>query len=53
MREELEDGADEITVEVEDGEDFKVSHDLAPKEREILVEGGLLHWLEEHGEKAQ
>jgi aconitate hydratase len=53
VREELADGADEITVEVEDGEDFTVTHDLAPKEREILVEGGLLHWLEEHGEKAQ
>jgi aconitate hydratase len=53
VREELAEGADEITVEVEDGEDFKVTHDLAPKEREILVEGGLLHWLQEHGEKAQ
>jgi aconitate hydratase len=53
VREELQEGADEITVEVEDGEDFTVTHDLAPKEREILVEGGLLHWLQEHGEKAQ
>ena len=53
VREELADGADEITVEVEDGDDFEVTHDLAPKEREILVEGGLLHWLEEHGERAQ
>ncbi|MFL5781525.1 MAG: aconitate hydratase [Thermoleophilaceae bacterium] len=53
VRDELAEGADEITVEVEDGEDFKVTHDLAPKEREILVEGGLLHWLQEHGEKAQ
>jgi aconitate hydratase len=53
VREQLQEGADEITVEVEDGEDFTVTHDLAPKEREILVEGGLLHWLQEHGEKAQ
>jgi aconitate hydratase len=53
VRDELAEGADEITVEVEGGEDFKVAHDLAPKEREILVEGGLLHWLQEHGEKAQ
>src|SRR4051795_3166491 len=52
VREELSEGADEITVEVEDGEDFKVTHDLAPKEREILVEGGLLHWLQEHGQQA-
>src|SRR3954463_9549825 len=53
VRDELAEGAGEITVEVDDGEDFKVTHDLAPKEREILVEGGLLHWLQEHGEKAQ
>src|SRR5436305_2991164 len=52
VREELSDGADEITVEVEDGESFKVTHDFAPKEREVLVEGGLLHWLKEHGEQA-
>src|SRR4051812_5329742 len=53
VREELENGSDEITVEVDDGErSFTVTHDLAPKEREILVEGGLLHWLQEHGEQA-
>src|SRR5829696_8725273 len=50
IREELEQGADEITVEVDDGESFTVTHDFAPKEREILVEGGMLHWLQEHGE---
>jgi hypothetical protein len=22
-----------------------------PKEREILIEGGLLHWLQEHGKQ--
>jgi aconitate hydratase len=52
VRDELADGADDITVEVEDGESFKVTHDFAPKEREVLVEGGLLHWLKEHGEQA-
>src|SRR3954462_2827304 len=53
IRDELDDGSDEITVVVDDGErEFKVAHDLAPKEREILVEGGLLHWLQEHGEQA-
>src|SRR3954465_13229121 len=51
VRQELEDGADEITVEVEDGEAFKVTHDFAPKEREVLVEGGLLHWLKEQGKQ--
>ena len=53
VREELADGADEITVEIEGGDTFSVTHDFAPKEREILVEGGLLHWLQEHGEQAQ
>jgi predicted aconitate hydratase len=52
VREELKEG-DDITVEVEGGESFEVTHDFAPKEREILVEGGLLHWLQEHGEQAQ
>ena len=49
VKEELEDGAEEITVRIEDsGEEFSVTHDLAPKEREILVSGGLLHYLSEH-----
>ena len=53
VREELSGDGDEISVEVDDGDrSFKVTHDLAPKEREILVEGGLLHWLQEHGEQA-
>ncbi len=50
IREELEEGSDEITVETEAGT-FKVSHDFAPKEREILVSGGLLHYLQEHGKQ--
>src|SRR3954464_454563 len=52
VREELEGDSDEITVEVDGDREFKVTHDFAPKEREILVEGGLLHWLQEHGEQA-
>ena len=52
VREELAEGADEITVRVkESGDEFTVAHDFAPKEREILVEGGLLHWLAEHGKQ--
>jgi aconitate hydratase len=48
IRQELEDGADEIAVRIEDsGEEFAVTHDLAPKEREILLSGGLLHYLKE------
>jgi predicted aconitate hydratase len=52
VREELADGVDDITVEVEDGESFEVTHDFSPKEREVLIEGGLLHWLKEHGQQA-
>jgi aconitate hydratase len=53
VKQELEDGAEEITVKVEDsGDEFKVEHDFAPKEREILIEGGLLHYLREHGREA-
>lgn len=47
VRQELVDGATEITVEIEGGERFAVTHDFAPKEREILVHGGLLHYLKE------
>src|SRR3954451_1562254 len=53
VRRELADGAERITVEVEDSdEEFTVEHDFAPKEREILIEGGLLHYLREHGREA-
>jgi aconitate hydratase len=49
VKEELEEGTEEITVRIEDsGEEFSVTHDLAAKEREILVSGGLLHYLSEH-----
>jgi aconitate hydratase len=49
VKQELEDGADEITVRIEDsGDKFSVTHDLAAKEREILLSGGLLHYLSEH-----
>jgi aconitate hydratase len=52
LREELETGADEFTVEIEDGEGIKLAAaDLAPKEREILLAGGLLSYLREHGEQ--
>jgi aconitate hydratase len=52
VREELENGSDDITVKTEDGDEFTVTHDFAPKECEVLVEGGLLHYLKEHGEQA-
>src|SRR5829696_1147908 len=51
IREELEEGSDDITVKIDDGDEFTVTHDFAPKEREVLLEGGLLHYLQEHGEQ--
>jgi predicted aconitate hydratase len=51
VREELESGSDEITVRIEDsGDEFALTHDLAPKEREILLCGGLLELLRRSGE---
>jgi aconitate hydratase len=53
VRKELEDGAEDITVRIEDsGDEFKVTHDFAPKEREVLLHGGLLHYLKEQGQEA-
>jgi aconitate hydratase len=51
IREELSEGADEITVRTESGEELKLSQDLAPREREILLCGGLLAYLQEHGQR--
>lgn len=52
VKAQLQEGAERITVRIEDsGDEFSVTHDFAPKEREILVEGGLLHYLAEHGEQ--
>jgi len=52
IREELEQGAEEITVRDEDrGGEFKVTHDFAPTEREMLLLGGLLNYLKEKGEQ--
>src|SRR4051795_1055994 len=51
VREELEAGSDEIMVRVEDsGDEFALTHDLAPKEREILLCGGLLELLRRSSE---
>ena len=48
VREELADGADEITVRIEEsGDEFAVAHDFAAKEREILLHGGLLSYLKQ------
>jgi aconitate hydratase len=53
VRQELEDGAEEITVRIEEsGDRLTLTHDLAPKEREILLHGGLLHYLKEQAPAA-
>jgi aconitate hydratase len=52
LREELESGADRITVRTESGDEIKLTQDLAPNEREVLLAGGLLSYLREHGEQA-
>jgi aconitate hydratase len=43
----IAEGEDEIPVETEDGEEFVVTHDLLPREREIVVAGGLIRYLRE------
>jgi aconitate hydratase len=54
VKEELEQGAEDITVRDEDsGEEFSVTHDFAPTEREMLVLGGLLNYLKERGEQVE
>jgi hypothetical protein len=54
VREELERGASEISVRIaETGDEFPVTHDFAPKEREILLRGGLLEYLREQGRQAR
>jgi aconitate hydratase len=50
IRRELVEGREEVTVEVIDtGARFNVRAELAPREREILVAGGLLRFLKESG----
>jgi aconitate hydratase len=46
VRAELEGADSRITVRIqESGDEFHVAHDLAPREREILLAGGLLNYL--------
>jgi len=46
IRAQLESDSDEIVARIEDsGDEVRLSHDFAPKEREILLAGGLLAYL--------
>ena len=50
IKRELELGSETITALVgESGDEISLSHDFAPKERQVLIAGGLLHYLREHG----
>jgi aconitate hydratase len=53
VREELQDGGSDVTVRIEDtGEELTLTHDLAPKERQVLILGGLLEYLRREDEHA-
>src|ERR671936_726900 len=43
----IADGEDELEVEIEGGDSFTVTHDFLPREREIVVAGGLIRYLRE------
>jgi aconitate hydratase len=44
----IAEGEDELEVDIEGGESFTVTHDFLPREREIVVAGGLIRYLREH-----
>lgn len=53
VREELLQGSPTIAARIEEtGEELRLRHDLAPKERDVLVAGGLLEYLREQGPPA-
>jgi aconitate hydratase len=41
----IADGEDELQVEIEGASSFTVTHDFLPREREIVVAGGLIRYL--------
>jgi len=43
----IADGEDELQVEIEGAPAFTVTHDFLPREREIVVAGGLIRYLKE------
>jgi aconitate hydratase len=51
LREELEQGAEQVTVRTDSGKELELTQDLAPKERDILLAGGLLHYLQVQGDQ--
>jgi aconitate hydratase len=43
----IAEGSDELPVEMSEGNTFTLTHDLLPREREIVVAGGLIRYLSE------
>src|SRR5207237_7111559 len=41
----IAEGEDELEVEIDGGGTFTVTHDFLPREREIVVAGGLIRYL--------
>jgi aconitate hydratase len=53
VKQELDEGAGEVLVRIEEsGDEFSLTHDFAPREREILVQGGLLSYLKQQAPAA-
>jgi aconitate hydratase len=44
---EIAEGADDLTCEIDEGDQITVTHDLLPREREIVVAGGLIRYLKQ------
>ena len=44
---EIAEGADELQCEIEDADEITLVHDLLPREREIVVAGGLIRYLKQ------
>jgi aconitate hydratase len=44
---EIAEGADELRCEIEDVDEITLVHDLLPREREIVVAGGLIRYLKQ------
>jgi aconitate hydratase len=44
---EIAEGLDEIPVEIDGADELSVTHDLLPREREIVVAGGLIRYLKQ------
>ena len=44
---EIAEGADELPCEIKDADEITLTHDLLPREREIVVAGGLIRYLKQ------